>query len=474
MPNAKKSGFSSISDLRLDDLKERVSNDALYLPEGPFSGPTLSTLFDNVFSQQDGLLLAVSGGPDSLALVMLSYAWRLRQEHKIPLYLATVDHGLREEARAEAEYVGEIAKHLGLPHAILIWQGDKTSSNLQAKAREARYALLSDHARSLGVKTIITGHHMDDQAETFIMRLLRGSSVRGLSAMRPTRALEDLTLVRPLLGYSKQQLEDVLRQLDVVWCDDPSNESDKYLRVDVRKNLMPVLKRFGADASHLSRTSERLVRAEEALQIVTSEKFSRLMRPVVGRALVCDMVDYSSQAEEFRLRLLQEALFHVAGPGYPCEEQRLISLDRDLGLWDEPERRVRKKTLGGCCFAVSRKQLWVYREPGRMPISRKLSTGEMFDWQGLWNVHYPNAGTDISLTLSPLGEVGRIRLLQSDLLDQESRAAFDALPAGVIEALPSAWYQDQLIFVMDLPEIAMATRCPLEFLEKNTRFTENG
>jgi tRNA(Ile)-lysidine synthase len=474
MPNAKKSGVSSISDLRVDDLKERVRDDALYLPEGPFAGPTLSSLFDDIPSQQDGLLLAVSGGPDSLALVMLCYAWNLRRERKVPLYLATIDHGLREEARAEADYVGNIAKHLDLPHTILIWQGDKTSSNLQAKAREARYALLAEHARSLGVKTVVTAHHMDDQAETFVMRLLRGSSVRGLSAMRSKRSLEDLTLVRPLLGYSKQQLVDLLRQLDVVWCDDPSNESDKYLRVDVRKNLMPILERFGADASHLSKTAERLQRAEAALGTVTAEKFSQLMTPVVGRALSCNMLDYSLLAEEFRLRLLQEVLFQVAGPGYPCEEQSLIALDRDLMLWDDPQKRIRKKTLGGCCFAISRKRLWIYREPGRKPISVDLSVGETFDWQGLWDVRFPTGEYAASFSLSPLGEAGRVKLLQSDLLAQESSASIDELPAGVIEALPSAWQQDRLIFVMDLPEIAKATGCPLEFLEKNTRFTENG
>ncbi|WP_170956197.1 tRNA lysidine(34) synthetase TilS [Cohaesibacter gelatinilyticus] len=474
MPSAKTSGRSSVSMPWPDDLKERITDDALYLPEGPFSGSVLSSLFDEIPSKQDGMLLAVSGGPDSLALVMLCYAWRSRLGHQIPIYLATVDHGLREEAHAEAEYVGELAQCLALPHAILNWQGDKSSSNLQGKAREARYSLLADHAQSLGVKTIVTAHHMDDQAETFLMRLLRGSSVRGLSAMRPARVLNGLILARPLLKHSKQELQNILQRFDLNWCEDPSNESIRYLRVNVRKTLMPVLKRFGADASHFSRTSERLLRAEEALNSVTFEKFSALMTPVVGRALVCNMIDYCLLAEEFRLRLLQEALFQVAGPGYPCGEQSLISLDQDLVLWDDAERRVRKKTLGACCFAISGQRLWVYREPGRKPILAKLSVGEDFDWQGLWNVHYPDDRNIGALTLSPLGERGRQKLLQTGLLKQESLVAMEALPAGVIDALPSAWQENRLKFVMDLPEIAKATGCPLEFSEKNTRFTKNG
>lgn len=490
MPNADHAMMlDSEAEQRLSGLTARLEGAFVAEDFGPFDFSSLEGLLGALSDHDKGLLLAVSGGPDSLALVLICYAWQLfrraQGQSDLPLYLASVDHGLRPEARYEVHYVGKVAKALGLSHHILTWEGEKPQSNLQALARKARYDLLAAHARSLGVRHIVTAHHCDDQAETFIMRLLRGSSVRGLSAMGAVRPLGDLRLIRPLLSYQKADLKALLEHFDVAWCEDPSNDKLEFDRVCVRKTLMPVLADFGADGLHLSRTAARLARAESALQQVTQAQFDALMVPVLGRALRCSLADYCCLAEEFRLRLLQEALFHVGGPGYPAKEQSLVALDCDLCRLnaayregDTKEGLVRKRTLGGCCFVISRQALWIYRELGRKPIAHRIEAGQCFDWQGIGTFRYPDAlqddASDRTLILKPLGQEGRLLLLHSGLLSEESASRLVDMPAALIEAVPSGWCKDRLDFVLDLPEFAKVSGCGLEFLEKNTRFTKNG
>src|SRR6185437_6944278 len=160
----------------------------------------------------DRVVLAVSGGPDSMALLILAAEWQARRGNATPLVsVATVDHGLRVESAAEAEFVGREARRLGLTHASLPWTGAKPATGIADAARNARYRLLDAHARSFGGSrvAVVTAHHLDDQAETFAMRLARGAGVDGLAAMRSERTLLDgssVMLVRPLLAFPKSRL----------------------------------------------------------------------------------------------------------------------------------------------------------------------------------------------------------------------------------------------------------------------------
>jgi tRNA(Ile)-lysidine synthase len=208
--------------------------------------------------------IAVSGGPDSLALLLLAHAAFPGRVHA-----ATVDHRLRPESADEASFVARVCAALGVPHSILAEQETPiTGGNVQAQARELRYRLLADWAAPLG--WLATGHHQDDQAETILMRLARGSGLAGLAAIRPRRALGPVTLVRPLVGWRRVELARIVAEAGLDPVDDPSNRADAYDRTRVRALLaergeaLPAA-RLAASAAHLREAEEALAWAADRL-----------------------------------------------------------------------------------------------------------------------------------------------------------------------------------------------------------------
>src|SRR6185312_10170947 len=191
----------------------------------------------------DRVVLAVSGGPDSMALLILAAEWQARRGNATPLVsVATVDHGLRVESAAEAEFVGREARRLGLTHAPLPWTGAKPATGIADAARNARDRLLDAHVRSFGASrvAVVTAHHLDDQAETFAMRLARGAGVDGLASMPVERALGEaspIALVRPLLSFSKSSLLATLAARGVGFVEDPTNGDVRYERARMRQSF---------------------------------------------------------------------------------------------------------------------------------------------------------------------------------------------------------------------------------------------
>lgn len=210
-------------------------------------------------AQHRSLLLAVSGGPDSVALMLLCAQ---RQDRRIAV--ATVDHGLRDESRAEAEQVGEWAEALGLPHHLLIWEGEKPRTRIQERARDMRYALLAQCAERIGATAVVTAHHADDQAETILFRLMRGSGVAGLSGMSAETQIGKISLLRPLLHLRKAELVAVCDAAGHPCFSDPSNQNDAFARARLRK-LAPALDAQGLGVEALLRLGDRARRADAAL-----------------------------------------------------------------------------------------------------------------------------------------------------------------------------------------------------------------
>ena len=203
--------------------------------------------------------IAVSGGPDSLALLLLAAAARSGK-----VEAATIDHGLRPESAGEAEMVGDICRHLGVSHQILLadWPQAPTV-NVQASARAMRYRLLNEWATDSGLEAVATAHHADDQAETLLMRLLRGAGVAGLGGTRSKRALSDhVLLIRPLLGWRKAELVELVAHAGLDPVDDPSNCDPKHDRSRVRSMLSDA---DWADPARLAASASALRDADEAL-----------------------------------------------------------------------------------------------------------------------------------------------------------------------------------------------------------------
>ena len=248
--------------------------------------------------------VAVSGGPDSLALLLLAAAARPGR-----VQAATVDHRLRAGSAQEAAMVGDLCAKLAIPHTILPadWHGLPTA-NLQAEAREMRYRLLGVWARREGLAAVATAHHADDQAETLIMRLMRGSGIAGLSGARPSRPLGDaVLLVRPLLGWTKAELVEIVVAADVDPVDDPSNRDPRHDRSRIRQWLADS---DWADPARLAASAAALRDADEAIDWAFAPLCEERMRPDDGAILI----DPAGLPREMKRRLLITAFVRLGSP----------------------------------------------------------------------------------------------------------------------------------------------------------------
>lgn len=223
--------------------------------------------------------IAVSGGPDSLALLMLAAAARPGE-----IEAATVDHGLRAGSREEAEMVADICERLDVPHAILAIEWDlPPASAIQEQAREVRYGALAEWAREEELGALVTAHHLDDQAETLVMRLNRGSGVRGLAGMRRRSSVpgdKDLPLLRPLLGWRRSELEQICTDGRISPATDPSNADERYERVRVRQALRDA---EWLDPEALAKSAANLANADEALEWAADREWSEAVETNDGR-----------------------------------------------------------------------------------------------------------------------------------------------------------------------------------------------
>jgi tRNA(Ile)-lysidine synthase len=264
------------------------------------------------------LLLAVSGGPDSLALLLLAHA-------VMPdgIAAATVDHGLRPEAAAEADFVATICAKLGVPHTILRPEQPITGS-LQANARTARYRLLEDQANAGGCRWIVTAHHADDQLETVLMRIARGAGISGLSAVRARQG----RVIRPFLGLTKAELEEICSAAGISPVRDPSNDDTDFDRVAMRKWLSETAHPF--DPLRAVRSAAAFADASEALEWMAE----RLFASSVTASDDTLVIDVANIPGEFRRRLLLRALGQIEPGNMP----RGDAIDRALIALDSGER----------------------------------------------------------------------------------------------------------------------------------------
>jgi tRNA(Ile)-lysidine synthase len=320
-----------------------------------------------------GLILAISGGPDSTALLVLAARWVKKLKRAPNLLAVTIDHGLRVEAAGEASAVKRLAQRLGVAHRTLRWRGKKPKTGLQEAARHARYALLAQAATRAGYAHVLTAHTLDDQAETILFRLARGSGLVGLAGMAhaaPLPAGSDgmIFLVRPLLRIPKTRLVATLKALRVGYSEDPSNRDPRFTRARLR-TLMPALASEGLDARGLARLAARVRRAESTIEFAVGAARAALA-PAAWPArgpIVFDTARFASLPAEVALRLLGRAITHAGNEG-PVELAKLESLYEGLRTAPASLRR----TLAGALIALGEDHLTVERAPPRRPsIMRK-------------------------------------------------------------------------------------------------------
>jgi tRNA(Ile)-lysidine synthase len=310
------------------------------------------------------LVLAVSGGPDSIALMWLAARWRRSLKRGPRLIAVTVDHGLRPEAAREAGDVKRLAQVLELEHRTLRWRGAKPKAGLPAAARDARYRLLAQAARQGGATHIVTAHTRDDQAETVLMRLLRGSGITGLAAMARETERDGVLLARPLLEISKAQLVATLAKAKIAFADDPTNRDRNFTRPRLRA-LMPQLAAEGGDAKSLARLASRLARANAAVEILAdgAERYLALKGAAAADGGF-DAQAFAALPEEIRLRLLKRAIDRSGHEG-PAElgkiEALLATLDRAVA----EQQSSLKQTLAGAAVSLAKGRIRIEAAPPR-------------------------------------------------------------------------------------------------------------
>ncbi|MFL4983234.1 MAG: tRNA lysidine(34) synthetase TilS [Xanthobacteraceae bacterium] len=334
----------------------------------PVSPAEAAALFADLASC-DVLVLAVSGGPDSTALALLAARWRAELKHGPRLVAVTIDHGLRPESASEAKAVKRLAKALGIEHRVVAWRGKKPTTGVQTAARSARYGLLAAEARKLGARHVLTAHTRDDQAETILIRLSRGSGLAGLAGMSrlsPLSGNREITLVRPFLGLPKARLVATLKVAEVPFARDPSNDDPRFTRARYRK-VMPLLAAEGLDAGRLALLARRAARADAAIETAVAAAL-----PVVSLRqwsnsgpIMLDRAKFSSLPGEVGLRLLGRALAAVGDEG-PVELGKLETLFAAIAAQGEDAACGRlRRTLAGALVTVDRDRLVVHRAPAR-------------------------------------------------------------------------------------------------------------
>ncbi|WP_186397554.1 tRNA lysidine(34) synthetase TilS [Stappia sp. TSB10GB4] len=334
------------------------------------------------------LALGVSGGPDSTALLLLVAAWRARRTAPPDIHVLTVDHGLRPEAAHEARAVAQLCDRLGLACRVLTSRAPKPFANRQAAARDLRRTLLVEASAELGAEALVLAHHLDDQAETLLLRLARGSGVYGLAAM-PARGLWHdgegtcVEVLRPLLAVSKASLVATCRAAGEAFAEDPSNDDPAYARTRLRR-LMPALAREGLDATTLAATAGRLASAAAAIdaQVDAALAAGALRHPAGPVRLRLEAI--ATLPRESLLRLFARLLAATGGEPYPPRLARLEGLVERLAGHAEIQ-----STLSGVVARRRGGEIVFWREPGRgglAPVTLRGPGRAVFDRRFLLEV----------------------------------------------------------------------------------------
>jgi len=392
------------------------------------------------------IAVGVSGGADSLGLLFLLADWCAKNGGALKAY--TVDHNLRPEARAEAETVAALCRAAGLSHDILTWRFEaKPESHVQERARAARYELLQAACRRDGFDYLATAHHLEDQIETFWMRLTRGSGIDGLAGMQPRRRLEQVTLIRPLLSMPRAALRDVCRALETGWAEDPGNRNEAFLRPRLRA-FEEMLAAEGLTPQRMAQTLQKLAEARDLLQQVTDDAVERCAVLHDMGYVLLDRARFAALAPALAQRVLSRVLSAIAPGMYPPGHDLLQRLHAAMMRED-----FAGQTAFGCDVRRLEERYLFTRELAAaappVPVVKERATC----WDGRFDLSALPAAATVpteSLTLGALGSAGVAALRKQLTAAPLMRAVFEALPGWVRAGLPAVRTDEKLLSVPHL------------------------
>lgn len=331
-----------------------TSNMIIQSSDHPVISPAEFASLLEPLSPNPSFAVAVSGGADSMALCLLAEHWA--RTHGGRITALTVNHGLRPESTAEAVQVRSWLEERGIGHQTLVWQHGPLKGNIQEKAREARYRLLADWCREHSMQDLLVAHTLDDQTETLLLRLKRGSHIEGLAAMRPASVMHGIRLLRPLLTIPKARLAATLQASEQPWIEDPGNRDSTYDRARLRA-LLAALPDRDALVACLAATAEKLGALRALREAETRAFLQAHARLLPDGSVECDASALSQAAPDLALRALSSLLRQVGGEPHP---PRFLQLERLYEALRRPG--ARRRTLHGCLVSRRDTRLLLRRE----------------------------------------------------------------------------------------------------------------
>lgn len=397
------------------------------------------------------LALAISGGPDSMALAFCTVRWA--HHHRIELRAFIVDHSLRAESANEARVTQSRLAQLGILADILLWEHGPISSRLHQKARDARYKLLSEACRQHGFQHLLVAHQREDQAETILMRLAKGSGIEGLSGMQAISHRDQIFIWRPFLPLAKSRLLTTCQTASLDFVTDPSNMADKFARGRLRR-ILPLLQPEGLTVERLLDLGARAASAEQALHYYKRRFLEEAVSMDESGTLRINTPSFQALPPAVADRVLSFCLRTIHPSNYPPEHLSLSQLRKKL----QEQEAVSICTLQGCLISLNTQNIVITREYQSIQ-PQSLSPGQALVWDGRWQVQLASGAP--SGLLKPLGTPCHEKL---DLLAPGLRKRFHQGRSRA--ALPSLWQEDRLIAIADVYQSTQTPLLSAQLIEK--------
>ena len=310
--------------------------------------------FENYLNINKSFIVAVSGGPDSLALSFLAKIYSIKKKLNVEYFI--IDHKLRKNSTTEARQVKKKLKKFSINLNILTWHGKKPKKNIQSIAREKRYSLLTDQAKKLNINDILLGHHLDDLFENFFIRILRGSGLNGLVSLDKKTQKNQVNLIRPLIDFDKKDLIYISNYIFDSYVNDPSNEDDKFKRVRIR-NFLKQLGAEGLDRNKFLLTIKNLKSANETIKFYTKENLDNNVTFFKKKKYVILKNSFFFNSSEVVFRSFSEVIKIVGKKYHPVRGKKIVNITQLIN--DKPSFKV---TLGGCVIKKINETVIVSKE----------------------------------------------------------------------------------------------------------------
>ena len=310
--------------------------------------------FEKNLNLNQDFIVAVSGGPDSLALSFLAKIYAINKSLKVKYFL--VDHKLRDNSSVEANFVKKLLKKLSIKLIILKWNGKKPRNNIQSIARTKRYALLNKQSVKLNINNILLGHHRDDLIENFFIRMLRGSGLNGMLSFDKASEFKKINLIRPLIKFSKKDLVYVSKKIFDTFVEDPSNKNENFKRVKIR-NLIKTLKSEGLNVEKFNLTIKNLKSANDSIKFFSENNIIKNSIAFKRKKSIFLNDKFFNQPQEIVFRSLTEIIKIVGGKYYPVRGKKI---DKTVELIKN--NAFFKITLGNCLIKKVNNTIIVSKE----------------------------------------------------------------------------------------------------------------